>query len=157
MVRMPMRDEDATNAAPLRALFYQGFEIGCIVNRRVDYRGALDAITQDNGIGAWTRHYRRVGSQNDGIRSLHLTSFLFLQACHMIGHVPFISGIAGEIDARSLGLLFQDSDAGNNVLRSASLQGLVDAVKGCEFAQLVNGGEDERKFAALGARQGLRG
>src|SRR5947209_1629400 len=85
VVRMSVGDEYTANTAPLRALFFEGVEIGRIVNRWIDHYCAPGTAAKDNSIGAWSRHHRGVGGQNDGIRGLHLTSFLFSgrdKSCH---------------------------------------------------------------------------
>src|SRR5438270_9541132 len=129
MVRMSMGDDYNVDTATWRALLYEGVEIGGIVNRWIDTYYKVATTAKDNSIGTWSRHHRRVGGQNDGIRDLHCVSpcctshLAHLRACHIFRNVPFVIVIAREVDACTPGSLFQDRDAGGYMLHRSSFQG----------------------------------
>jgi len=52
-----MGDEDTANATALRALLYDGVQVGGIINCWIDGDGAIDAAAKHNGICAWPRHH----------------------------------------------------------------------------------------------------
>src|SRR2546430_15110020 len=122
MVRMSMGDEYTVNTAPLRALLYEGVEIGGIVKRWIDHYSTVGSAAKDNSIGAWPRHHRWVGGQNDGIRDLHRVSpycashVAHLRARHIFRNIPFVDVIAGEGDACTPSSLFQGRGAGGHAL-----------------------------------------
>src|ERR1051326_260994 len=154
VVRVAMCDEDALNATPLCSLFYNGIKIGCIVNRGINDCCSFDAAPQYYGIGARSRHDRRIGGQDNCIWCWHCN---LLQFSHVFGYFPWVAHILRQVDPGYTILPCQDRQTCNDVPGGGRFKGLFYAAESRQFAQLANSGKNEGKCSLLGARQSLGG
>src|SRR5947209_15299459 len=78
MVTLSIGNENTANAAALRTLLYNSVQICRLIYCRINPRRSLAATAKDHGIGAWPRHDRRVGGQDDCIGNVHRRPPTFL-------------------------------------------------------------------------------
>src|SRR5260370_25183520 len=80
-----------------------------------------------------------------------------LRSYHTLRYFPGVGSVFLKKDTSFAIFLDQLWYAGRHLLRGYSLQGFFYIAECREFAQLVNGGKDERKFLALETCQRLGG
>src|SRR5260370_40798749 len=71
MIGMPVRDEDAPDAAALRSRLHNGIQGGAIVNGRINDQRTLGTTAKKNRIRSRPRHNRRVTGQDECVWLLH--------------------------------------------------------------------------------------
>src|SRR5215470_16830612 len=97
MIVMPMGNQDAANATTPLSLLQDSFEVGGIVDRRVNNNCTAGLITQKDGVGARPGHKRWIRCEDGCIRVLHAQSPSRSRPDYIVGYIPPAVGIARQV------------------------------------------------------------